>query len=147
MTDSNTNSSRPLAAVVTAVLGTKILLFAAAFAWVAVYSHLVHTGETEAYYQAHAQRSSPVVAVVVGLPLYFFVARRLASRFGRSSGYSPVAWFWLGGLAIDLPIVLLVSGAADLLTCLAAQACYLIATGAGARSIRAREPAPVDAPR
>jgi len=51
------------------------ILIAAAFGWVALYSYGLHPGESATYYQSYAQNASPIVALVVGIPLFFLTGR------------------------------------------------------------------------
>jgi hypothetical protein len=53
---------------------------AATFAWVALYSYLVHPGETPAFYQHYAERSGPWVSVLAGTPIFYLVCRWIGSR-------------------------------------------------------------------
>jgi hypothetical protein len=53
----------------------EVILVAAAFGWVALYSYAVHPGEAATYYQSYAQNASPIVALVVGIPLFFLSGR------------------------------------------------------------------------
>jgi len=56
------------------------ILVAAAFGWVALYSYGVHPGESAAYYQSYAQNASPIVALIVGVPLFFLTGRLFRRR-------------------------------------------------------------------
>lgn len=51
---------------------------AAAFAWVAIYSYLINTGQPFATYQAHAQASGPWVSLVAGAPIFYAASRWIA---------------------------------------------------------------------
>jgi cytochrome bd-type quinol oxidase subunit 2 len=53
----------------------EVILIAAAFAWVALYSYGVHPGESASYYQAYAENASPIVALVAGIPVFFLTGR------------------------------------------------------------------------
>jgi hypothetical protein len=53
-----------------------VVLVAATFAWVAVYSHGVAPGQPLAAYEAHAQVAGPWVAVLGGVPLFYAIGRR-----------------------------------------------------------------------
>jgi hypothetical protein len=57
------------------MLLAEVAQIAAAFAWVALYSYLIHTGETPAYYQRYAQASGPWVSIVAGTPIFYWVCR------------------------------------------------------------------------
>lgn len=77
MTSKITNQVRWAAAVGAAFLA-EVVLIGAAFGWVALYSHVIAPGQPVAEYQAYAMRASPWVSIVVGLPLFFLLARALA---------------------------------------------------------------------
>ncbi len=84
-------------------LGATFLLFvimiALAVAWVAFYSYVVEPGHDRAFYDAHAQVSSPIVSVLAGGPGFYLVASRLARRRGAGRA----AWIALAlYLLIDL---------------------------------------------
>ncbi|MGD8830868.1 MAG: hypothetical protein PVF57_09715 [Pseudomonadales bacterium] len=54
-----------------------------AYAWVYVYSVLIHTSGDQAYYEAYARTASPAVAVVLSFPVFYCVGRymrRFANR-------------------------------------------------------------------
>lgn len=91
--------------VITAVA----LVFAvtlAAFVWVGIYSYLIHPGEELSYYQNYAQFASPIVSVVVGIPLWFLACRWV----GRKAGTRAVAMclaVWAVVPLIDIPLSLL----------------------------------------
>ncbi|MCM3902630.1 MAG: hypothetical protein ND866_13065 [Pyrinomonadaceae bacterium] len=91
--------------VITAV-GLVVAVTLAAFVWVGIYSYLIHPGEDLSYYQNYAQFASPIVSVVVGIPVWFFACRWV----GRKAGTRAVAMClsaWLIVPVIDIPLSLL----------------------------------------
>jgi hypothetical protein len=91
--------------VVFTALALVVAATLAAFAWVGIYSYLIHPGEEFAYYQNYAQFASPIVSVVVGIPLWFFACRWL----GRKAGIRAVACClsaWCIAPLIDIPLSL-----------------------------------------
>ena len=68
----------PLAAFVS----LEIVMIAAAFAWVAIYSHVLRPGQSLATYQAYAREASPIVSLVVGIPAFFAAGIWLRKRLG-----------------------------------------------------------------
>jgi hypothetical protein len=72
--------------VLPSFLLVELLLIAAAVAWVAFYSYVVHPGEPDRYYEAYASAASPIVSLVAGAPLFF----ALGDRFRRSLGADAV---------------------------------------------------------
>ena len=96
--------------VITAV-GLVVAVTLAAFVWVGIYSYLIHPGEDLSYYQNYAQFSSPIVSVVVGIPVWFFACRWV----GRKAGTRAVAMClsaWLIVPLIDIPLSLLAQATA-----------------------------------
>lgn len=53
---------------------------AATFVWVALYSYLIHPGETAAFYQRHAEVAGPWVSVLAGTPIFYLVCRWIGAR-------------------------------------------------------------------
>lgn len=62
------------------VLAAELLLVAAAFLWVAIYSHLIAPGQEVNAYRQYAQIASPWVSLIVGVPLFYILGRWLKSR-------------------------------------------------------------------
>lgn len=92
--------------VVGTALGLEIAMIISAVAWVAIYSYLIHPGEEPAYYENYAQHASPVVAVVLGVPFWFFTCRWV----GRKAGTRAVAmcvWAWFILFIIDVLMILM----------------------------------------
>ena len=89
--------------VVATSLGLEVALVISAFAWVAIYSYLIHPGEASAYYENYAQSAGPILSIVLGIPYWFFACRWV----GRKAGTRAVAmclWVWVVLLIIDLPL-------------------------------------------
>ena len=96
--------------VITAV-GLVFAVTLAAFVWVGIYSSLIHPGEEFSYYQNYAQFASPIVSVVVGIPLWFLACRWV----GRKAGTRAVAMclaVWAIVPIIDIPLSLLAQATA-----------------------------------
>jgi hypothetical protein len=80
----------------------------AAFAWVALYSYLIHPGETQAFYERHAQVAGPWVSLVAGTPIFYFVCRWIGSRNPSQAWPTAMALFGLLVL-VDFALTLLVT--------------------------------------
>lgn len=91
--------------VAATVLAVEVALVLSAFAWVVIYSYLIHPGETPAYYESHAQFASPIVSVVAGIPLLFFACRWAARRAGTRA-VTMSLWIWFVLFLIDLALIL-----------------------------------------
>jgi len=63
-----------------ASLLAQITLIALSFAFVAVYSYLIRTGESAEFYSAFGRASAPWVSLVVGGPVFFLIARWIRRR-------------------------------------------------------------------
>lgn len=63
----------------------EIVMIAAAFGWVAIYSHLLRPGQSFESYQAYARVSSPIVSLVVGVPAFFAAGIWLRRRLGAAA--------------------------------------------------------------
>lgn len=61
---------------------TMLTLVILSFLEVALYSYLIHPGQEEAIYEAHANDSAPYISSIAGLIIFFFVA-----RFWKKKGY------------------------------------------------------------
>ncbi len=68
---------------------------AATFAWVAVYSYLVHPGETPAFYQRYAQVAGPWVSLIAGTPIFYLVCRWIGSQAPSRAWPTAMALFGL----------------------------------------------------
>jgi hypothetical protein len=89
--------------VIRTAIGLEVALVISAFAWVAIYSWLIHPGEARSYYENYAQLASPVISVVLGIPYWFFACRWV----GRKAGTRAVAmcvWAWVILFLIDFPL-------------------------------------------
>jgi hypothetical protein len=79
---------------------------AAAFGWVAIYSYLLHPGESAAFYQQYALRASPWVSLVAGCPIFYFACRWIGSRSPSRARPTAMGLFAIYCL-LDAPITLL----------------------------------------
>jgi hypothetical protein len=83
------------------------IMIALAFAWVAFYAYVIETGHDQAFYEAYAQVSSPIVSVVAGGPVFYGVAAWLTRRRGAGRA----AWIATAlYLLIDLAIIAALGG-------------------------------------
>jgi hypothetical protein len=89
-------------AIGTAV-GLDIVLVISAFAWVAIYSYLIHPGEGAAYYQDYAKLASPFVSVVLGMPYWFLACRWVGQKAGTRA-VAMCLWAWFILVLIELPL-------------------------------------------
>lgn len=97
---------RRIARVALATLGLEVTMVALAFGWVAVYSYLIAPGGTPEQYQAYAERASPVVSLVAGMPVFGAFAWLLARRSGAAGARLAMAATLTYG-AIDVLVVAL----------------------------------------
>lgn len=87
-------------------LAAVVVLVAAAFAWVAIYSLLLHPGESRAFYQQYAMSASPWVSLVMGFPVFYLVCRWIGSRSPSRAWPTAMGLFAIY-LLLDLPLTLL----------------------------------------
>ena len=87
------------------MLVAEVAQIAATFAWVALYSYLVHPGETPAFYQRYAQVAGPWVSLLAGTPIFFLVCRWIGSRVPSRAWPTAMALFGLFVL-VDLALML-----------------------------------------
>ena len=77
----------------------------ATFAWVALYSYLVHPGETQAFYERYAQVAGPWVSLLAGTPIFYLVCRWIGSRVPSRAWPTAMALFSLFVL-VDFALIL-----------------------------------------
>lgn len=81
----------------------EVALVASTFGWVAIYSYVIHPGETLPFYERYAQAIGPILSVVVGIPYWFFACWWVGRNVGtRAVAVSVAAWCVL--VAIDVPL-------------------------------------------
>lgn len=77
------------------MLLAEVAQIAATVAWVALYSYLVHPGETPDYYERHAQVAGPWVSLLAGTPIFYLVCRWIGSRVPSRAWPTAMALFVL----------------------------------------------------
>jgi hypothetical protein len=88
------------------VLGAELTLVSAAFAWVALYSHLIRPGEPIEFYRHYALGASPWVSLLVGIPVFYLVCRWIRARIPANALATATGLFGLY-LLLEAPFVLL----------------------------------------
>jgi hypothetical protein len=83
-----------------------VVLVASAFAWVAIYSLLLHRGESQAFYEQYAVRASPWVSLVMGIPRVFSGLSMDRPSFTLEAWPAAMGVFGIY-LLMDLPLTLL----------------------------------------
>lgn len=91
------------------MLLAEVATIAAAFAWVAIYSYLIHPGETSAFYQRYAEVASPWVSVLAGAPIFYGICRWIVSRAPASAWPTAMALFGMF-LILDLALIFAAGG-------------------------------------
>ena len=89
--------------VIGTAIGLEVALVISAFAWVAIYSYLIHPGEERSYYENYAQFASPVISVVLGMPYWFFACRWVGQKAGTRA-VAMCVWAWVILFLIDFPL-------------------------------------------
>ncbi len=57
-----------------------IILITLSFIEVFIYSILINPGQDQSVYDSHAQLSAPYISIILGIPLFYIVARRMAKK-------------------------------------------------------------------
>jgi hypothetical protein len=91
-------------AAIGGMLLVEVAQIAAAVAWVAFYSYLIHPGETPAFYQRYAEVASPWVSVLAGPPIFYLICRWIVSRTPARAWPTAMALFGFF-ILIDLTLV------------------------------------------
>ena len=84
---------------------THIILFSLSYLEVFLYSILINPGQQQAVYEQHALVSAPYVAIILGIPLFYLVARWLAKGY---AGLELQIGIWLAILYIILDLIILI---------------------------------------
>ena len=92
--------------VIGTAIGLEVALVISAFAWVAIYSYLIHPGEAQSYYENYAQSASAWVSIVLGIPYWFFACRWVGQKAGTRAVAMSV-WAWFITFLIDFPLIFL----------------------------------------
>jgi hypothetical protein len=92
--------------VIGTAIGLEVALVISAFAWVAIYSYLIHPGEAASYYENYAQSASAWVSIVLGIPYWFFACRWVGQKAGTRAVAMSV-WAWFITFLIDFPLIIL----------------------------------------
>ncbi len=71
--------------ILLATIITLVIMVACAYLWVYGYSAIIHTAGDAAFYEAYAQRASPVVAVLVAFPVFFVMGRFMRGLGARAT--------------------------------------------------------------
>jgi hypothetical protein len=100
-----TNTSIRWGLAVGATLLAQIALIATSIIVVAVYSYTVHTGETQAFYNAFAQRSGPWVSLIAGGPVFYLIGRWIRRRAPAAALGTMIAFLGFY-LAIEVAAIL-----------------------------------------
>ena len=122
---------RAIGAAALSAFGALLVLIAAAYLWVAVYSYVLEPGHEFGFYEQYAQTASPVVGVFAGLPVFWILGRQLGARFGVAAPIAAWGIFAATGVAISL------AAGAGLLMCAIDLPLKLAMTWWGARVARA----------
>ncbi len=128
------------AAVLGAVVA-EVVLIAAAFGWVAIYSHLINPGQPLPVYEQHALDSGPYVSILAGILIFYAIGRWIART-------RPTALIMCGlVLTFDFAVLVLTSFTSLLPIAGLVAASYLTKVAAAWWGSRPGAPAPDSQPR
>jgi len=102
MTQANRISPISFGAAAASAFAALSILAAAAYAWVALYSHWLAPGHDLDFYRHYARQSSPIVGIVAGMPLFWFAGRQLGARFGVAAALLSWGIFAAAGLVVTI---------------------------------------------
>ena len=128
-------------AVLVAWLGIQVVLYGLAFGWVWIYSVAIEPGHDHAFYEAYAQVSSPIVAILASLPACWLAARWIRSRVGEASAIPTAIAAGALLVAIDVGATVALVPLEDAWICLVAVPLELAGGWLALRGIRTGEPA------
>lgn len=86
-------------------LGVMIINILISILYMVVYSHVIDPGHDEAYYQAHAQISTPYSAIIAGIPLMFLAGRWIGGKFPKGNSVAAALLMWFVYFLLDLTII------------------------------------------
>ena len=75
-------------------------------AYMFFYSYLINPGHGEQFYQEHVQIAAPYCSIVFGIPLFYFVCRRLAGMWEKDFAVKAAIFVWLVYALIDAAILI-----------------------------------------
>lgn len=87
-----------------------MLLVGAAVLYMVVYGHVFHPGYPQEFYDRHVRAAGPWISIVAGVPIFFFLAERLARRAGSGSGRRSVVALWAIWAIADTAILAAAEG-------------------------------------
>lgn len=80
-----------------------LLMIASAFFWVFIYSAFIEPGHSHEFYEAYAQKASPIESIVFGIPFFLYIGW-LTARKVKVAVYENVFVLWAFYLLIDVLI-------------------------------------------
>lgn len=87
-----------------------VILIASSFIEVFIYATLVNSGQEQADYEAHATKSAPYIAIILGFIILFFIARFLVKKY---QGQGIRIGILLALAYVILDVILLLSASVD----------------------------------
>lgn len=82
-----------------------VINVAISYLMVAVYSHLINPGQTQAFYESFAQKYAPYSSIIAGMPVLFFMVWRFCRRYNLQLARHSALGIWGIYSLIDLTIV------------------------------------------
>lgn len=80
-----------------------VLMIASAFIWVFIYSAFIEPGHNHEFYEAYAQKASPIESIVFGIPFFLYIGWFTARKV-KTAIYENVFALWAFYLLIDVLI-------------------------------------------
>lgn len=98
-------NAKRLAWIIGAALLILVVNVALSVVYMVFYSYLVNPGHDEQFYQEHVKVAAPYCSIVFGIPLFYFVCRRLGGRWEKDFAVRAAILAWVVYVFIDLSIV------------------------------------------
>jgi len=78
--------------------------------YMVIYSYLINPGHDEQFYQEHVKVAAPYCSIVFGIPLFYFVCRRIGGKWEKDFAVKSAISVWIVYVLIDVIIALTFGG-------------------------------------
>jgi hypothetical protein len=95
-----------LAWIIAAAIFILIVNVGLSVLYMVFYSYVINPGQSEQFYQDHVQIAAPYCSIVFGIPLFYFVCRRLGGRWEKDFAVKAAILVWLVYALIDAGVLI-----------------------------------------
>src|SRR5437588_59855 len=85
-------------------VAAEVALIGATVIYMVIYG-MFNPGHPEEFYQQHVRAAGPIISIVVGIPLFFLLARWLARRAPKGAGQQTAIALWVVWALLDTAIL------------------------------------------